>query len=78
MDKQAKVVLSGPRTEDTARTEDIDLLIISDNIKQQNLGQKSDGIPGKSWVSRKIDLVLSTTQLSDTFARIAFEQGEVL
>ena len=77
MDKQAKVVLSGPRTEDTARTEDIDLLIISDNIKQQDLGQIR-WHPWEKLGEQEIDLLLSTTQLSDTFARIAFEQGEVL
>ncbi len=76
-DKQAKVVLFGSRTKDTARGGDIDLLIISDNIKQQNLGQ----IRWQLWEKlgeQKIDLVLSTSQLTDTFARIAFEQGEVL
>ena len=76
-DKQAKVVLFGSRTKDTARGGDIDLLIISDNIKQQNLGE----IRWQLWEKlgeQKIDLVLSTSQLTDTFARIAFEQGEVL
>lgn len=75
-DKQAKVVLFGSRTKDAARGGDIDLLIISDNIKQQHLGQ----IRWKLWEKlgeRKIDIVLSKRQLSDTFARIAFEQGEV-
>ncbi len=76
-DKQAKIVLFGSRVRDAARGGDIDLLIISDNIKQQNLGQ----IRWQLWEKlgeQKIDLVLSTSQLTDTFARIAFEQGEVL
>jgi predicted nucleotidyltransferase len=76
-DKQAKVVLFGSRTKDTAKGGDIDLLIVSDSIKQQNLGQ----IRWQLWEKlgeQKIDLVLSSSQLPDTFARIAFEQGEVL
>ena len=76
-DKQAKVVLFGSRANDAARGGDIDLLIISDNIKQQHLGQ----IRWKLWEKlgeQKIDIILSKRQLSDTFARIAFEQGEVL
>ena len=71
------MVLFGSRTKDAARGGDIDLLIISDNIKQQHLGQ----IRRKLWEKlgeQKIDIVLSKWQLSDTFARIAFEQGEVL
>jgi predicted nucleotidyltransferase len=76
-DKEAKVVLFGSRTKDAARGGDIDLLIISDNIKQQHLGQ----IRWKLWEKlgeQKIDLVLSKRHLSDTFVRIVFEQGEVL
>ncbi len=76
-DKQAKIVLFGSRVRDAARGGDIDLLIISDNIKQQNLGQ----IRWQLWEKlgeQKIDLVLSTSQLTDTFARIAYLQRDVL
>ncbi len=76
-DKHAKVVLFGSRTIDTARGGDIDLLIISDNIEQKHLVQ----LRWKLWEKlgeQKIDLILSKKQLTDTFVRIAFEQGEML
>jgi len=77
LDKQAKVVLFGPRANDEARGGDIDLLIISDNIERHHLGQ----IRWQLWEKlgeQKIDLVLSGRQLLDTFAQLVFEQGVLL
>ncbi len=77
LDANAKVVLFGSRTNDAARGGDIDLLIISNNLKPQQLGK----IRWQLWEKlgeQKIDLVLSDTQLSNTFARAVFQKGIIL
>lgn len=76
-DKQAEIVLFGSRARDEECGGDIDLLVISDNIKRRHLGQ----IRWQLWEKlgeQKIDLVLSEKSLSGTFARMAFKQGVVL
>jgi predicted nucleotidyltransferase len=77
LDANAKVVLFGSRINDAARGGDIDLLIISNNLKRQQLGK----IRWQLWEKlgeQKIDLVLSDTQLSNTFARVVFKNGIIL
>ncbi len=77
LDLNAKIVLFGSRTNDAARGGDIDLLIISNHIKRHLLGK----IRWQLWEKlgeQKIDLVLSDTQLSNTFARAVFQKGVIL
>ena len=76
-DPQAKIYLFGSRVDRHKQGGDIDLLIISDNLKPHILGK----IRWQLWEIlgvQKIDLVLSDSQLSTAFARIAYEQGVLL
>ncbi|MEN8219342.1 MAG: nucleotidyltransferase domain-containing protein [Pseudomonadota bacterium] len=77
LDRNAEIVLFGSRTNDAARGGDIDLLIISNHLKRHQLGK----IRWQLWEKlgeQKIDLVLSDTQLSNTFARAVFQKGVIL
>ncbi len=77
LDNKAKIILFGSRVNDAARGGDIDLLIVSDNIKRHQLGE----IRWQLWEQlgeQKIDIVLSNNQLLDTFAKLAFSQGVVI
>ncbi len=76
-DPTAQIYLFGSRTNRHQKGGDIDLLIISDNLNRQML----DKIRWQLWEQlgpQKIDLILSDQQLSNTFARIAYEQGVLI
>lgn len=76
-DPQAKIYLFGSRVDKHKKGGDIDLLIISDNLKPNTIGK----IRWQLWEIlgvQKIDLVLADQQLSTTFARIAYEQGVLI
>jgi len=76
-DANAKIVLFGSRSDEGARGGDIDLLIISDDLKRHQLRK----IRWQLWEKlgmQKIDLVLSDTRLSNAFARAVFQKGIIL
>ena len=73
-DPTAQVRLYGSRVDNAAKGGDIDLLIISDLITASELS----AIRWELWErlgEQKIDLILSDTLLTSTFARHAYGQG---
>jgi predicted nucleotidyltransferase len=76
-DPQAKIYLFGSRVDRHKKGGDIDLLIISDNLKPKTINK----IRWQLWEIlgvQKIDLVLADQQLSTAFARTAYEQGVLI
>jgi predicted nucleotidyltransferase len=73
-DPHATILLFGSRANDTAKGGDIDLLIISDSLTNRELRKIRIELQDQLGV-QKFDLVLSGADLSNPFARLAFETG---
>ena len=73
-DSKAKVLLFGSRTDDSAKRGDIDLLVISKTLTQRDLQKIKIHIQDQLGMQR-FDMVLTSPDLSDPFAKMAFDQG---
>ena len=73
-DSKAKVLLFGSRTDDSAKGGDIDLLVISENLNKCDLRKIKIHLQDQLEVQR-FDMVLTSPDLSDPFAKMAFDQG---
>ncbi|MCF8261055.1 MAG: nucleotidyltransferase domain-containing protein [Melioribacteraceae bacterium] len=73
-DNTAKVVLFGSRTDDNKKGGDIDLLIISNTIKRENIRKIRSKFYEK-FGEQKIDLLLDDGSLTDPFKKKAFSNG---
>lgn len=74
LDPHAEIRLFGSRTRDDAKGGDIDLLIISTVLDRRKLRVLRLRLQDRLG-ERKIDIVVSSPELMDPFARLAYEQG---
>ena len=73
-DSKAKVLLFGSRTDDSAKGGDIDLLVISETLTKRDLRKIKIRLQDQLGMQR-FDIVLTTSDLSDSFAKMAFKEG---
>ena len=76
-DSKAKVLLFGSRTDDTAKGGDIDLLVISETLTKRDLRKIKIHLQNQLGMQR-FDLLLTSPDLSDPFAKMAFDKGIAL
>ena len=72
-DSKAKVLLFGSR-DDSAKGGDIDLLVISETLTKRDLRKIKIHLQVQLGMQR-FDMVLTSPDLSDPFAKMAFDQG---
>ena len=73
-DSKAKVFLFGSRTNDSTKGGDIDLLVISEILTKRDLRKIKIHLQDQLGMQR-FDMVLSSPDLADPFAKMAFDQG---
>ena len=76
-DSKAKVLLFGSRTDDSAKGGDIDLLVISESLTKGDLRKIKIHLQDQLGMQR-FDMVLTSPDLSDPFAKMAFDNGTSL
>tara|TARA_B100000085_G_scaffold215035_1_gene199291 strand:- start:346 stop:630 length:285 start_codon:yes stop_codon:yes gene_type:complete len=76
-DSKAKVFLFGSRTNDSAKGGDIDLLVISETLTKHDLRKIKIHLQDQLGMQR-FDMLLTSPDLSDPFAKMAFDQGIAL
>ena len=74
LDSKATVILFGSRTSDSTKGGDIDLLVISETLTGRDLRKIKIHLQDQLGMQR-FDIVLTTSDLSDPFAKMAFEEG---
>ena len=74
LDSKATVILFGSRTSDSTKGGDIDLLVISETLTGRDLRKMKIHLQDQLGMQR-FDIVLTTSDLSDPFAKMAFEEG---
>ena len=72
-DSKAKVLLFGSR-DDSVKGGDIDLLVISETLTKRDLRKIKIHLQVQLGMQR-FDMVLTSPDLSDPFAQMAFDQG---
>ena len=73
-DSKAKVLLFGSRTDDSSKGGDIDLLVISETLTKHDLREIKIRLQDQLGMQR-FDMVLTSPDLADPFAKMAFDQG---
>ena len=73
-DSKAKVLLFGSRTDDSVKGGDIDLLVISETLTKRDLRKIKILLQDQLGMQR-FDMVLTSPDLADPFAKMAFDQG---
>lgn len=76
LDSSAKIYLFGSRVDDTKRGGDIDLLIFSDKLCNNDIFDIKEDICDKIG-DQKIDIIIARDD-SDPFVRIALKEGVLL
>ncbi len=74
LDSKATVILFGSRTSDSTKGGDIDLLVISETLTGRDLRKIKIHLQDQLGMQR-FDILLTTSDLSDPFAKMAFEEG---
>jgi len=73
-DSKAKVLLFGSRTDDSAKGGDIDLLVISEILNKRDLRKIKILLQDQLGMQR-FDMIRTSPDLADPFAKMAFDQG---
>ena len=74
LDSKATVILFGSRTSDSTKGGDIDLLVISETLTGRDLRKIKIHLQDQLGMQR-FDMLLTSPDLSDPFAKMAFDQG---
>ena len=76
-DPLARTLLFGSRVDDRKRGGDIDILIISNCIERNELGEIQDDV-FEHIEEQKLDLVLTNSSIDDAFARFIIAREETI
>ena len=76
-DSAARIMLFGSRVDDSKRGGDIDVLIVSDRIKPNELPDIEERVFDRI-EEQKIDLVLAQPSGDDPFARLVMKKGDTI